>query len=67
MKRDRGARGPAVVADAVREVMSMPEVAEKLSNAGYLTVASTPDEHDAEAKEMIDYWLNVAKETDLSQ
>ncbi|ASP23668.1 tripartite tricarboxylate transporter family receptor (plasmid) [Antarctobacter heliothermus] len=56
-----------VVADAVREVMNMPDVAEKLSNAGYQPVASTPEEHDAEAKEMIDYWLNVAKETDLSQ
>lgn len=56
-----------IVADTVRDAMNDPEVAERLAAAGYLTVASTPEEHDAESRELIAYWRQIATEVDLSQ
>jgi tripartite-type tricarboxylate transporter receptor subunit TctC len=55
------------IADAIRKVMNQPEVADTLAKAGYQTVASTPEEHQAEAHEMIKYWLEMAKKVDLSR
>lgn len=55
------------VSEAIREVMNQEPVAESLANAGYQVVASTPEEHQEEAQEMIAYWLGVAEEIDLSE
>ena len=46
--------------DAFVEVMRTPEVTARLNEAGYDVVGSTPEEHDAETRRLVAFWLDLA-------
>lgn len=52
--------------NAFVEVMAQPSVKERLDNLGYLPIGNTPEEHEAQTKELVAYWLDVATRVDLS-
>lgn len=69
-----GIHAPAATPPAVRrtlrnmlvEVMRMPEVTARLNEAGYDVIGSTPDEHDAETKRLIAFWIDLATKVTIS-
>ncbi len=46
--------------DAFVEVMRTPEGNAKLVEAGYDVIGSTPEEHDAETRRLVAFWIEIA-------
>jgi len=55
-----------VLRDALVEVMRMPDVNAKLAEAGYDVIGSTPEEHDAETRRLIAFWIDLATKVKIS-
>ena len=55
-----------VLRDALVEVMRMPDVNAKLAEAGYDVIGSTPEEHDAETRRLIAFWIDLATKVRIS-
>jgi tripartite-type tricarboxylate transporter receptor subunit TctC len=52
--------------DALVEVMRMPDVNAKLVEAGYDVIGSTPEEHDAETRRLVAFWIDLATKVKIS-
>ncbi len=48
------------------EVMRMPDVTVKLNDAGYDIIGSTPEDHEAETKRLVAFWLDLATKVVIS-
>ena len=55
-----------VLRDALVEVMRTPEVTARLNEAGYDVVGSTPEEHDAETRRLVAFWIELATKVKIS-
>ena len=55
-----------VLRDLFAEVMRMPEVTKRMNDQGYDIIGSTPDEHDAETRRLVAFWLDLGKKVKLS-
>ena len=55
-----------VLRDALVEVMRAPEVNARLIEQGYDVVGSTPEEHEAETRRLVAFWLDVATKVKIS-
>ena len=55
-----------VLRDALVEVMRMPEVTTRLNDQGYDVIGSTPEEHDAETRRLVAFWLDLATKVTIS-
>jgi tripartite-type tricarboxylate transporter receptor subunit TctC len=55
-----------VLRDALVEVMRTPEVTARLNEAGYDVVGSTPEEHDAETRRLVAFWIELATKVTIS-
>ena len=55
-----------VLRDALVEVMRTPEVTARLDAQGYDVVGSTPEEHAAETRRLVAFWLDVATKVTIS-
>lgn len=53
--------------DAVAEVMREPDVVQKLVERGYETLATTPEEHQAETARLVNQWIEVGKKVNLKE
>ena len=53
--------------DAVAEVMRDPEIAKQLTERGYQTIASTPEEHQAQTNALVSQWIEVGKKVNLKE
>ena len=49
-----------VLRDALVEVMRAPELTARLNAQGYDVIGSTPEEHDAETRRLVAFWLDLA-------
>ena len=47
--------------------MRDPEVAKKLVERGYETVANTPEEHQAQTAALVSQWIEVGKKVNLKE
>ena len=69
-----GIHAPAGTALAARrtlrdffvEVMRTPDVAKRMNDQGFDVIGSTPEEHDAETRRLVGYWLDLATKVKLS-
>lgn len=52
--------------DLLVEVMRQPEVTAKLNEQGYDILGTTPDEHDAETRRLVNFWLELGKKIKLN-
>jgi len=52
--------------DALVEVMRTPEVNARLVEAGYDVIGSTPEEHDAETRRLVAFWIDIATKVKIS-
>ena len=43
-----------------------PEVNAKLMEAGYDVIGSTPEEHDAETRRLVAFWIDLATKVKIS-
>ena len=48
------------------EVMRMPDVTVKLNDAGYDIIGSTPEDHEAETKRLVAFWIDLATKVVIS-
>jgi tripartite-type tricarboxylate transporter receptor subunit TctC len=55
-----------VLRDAIVEVMRAPELTTRLNELGYDVVGSTPEEHDAETRRLVAFWLDLATRVTIS-
>jgi tripartite-type tricarboxylate transporter receptor subunit TctC len=55
-----------VLRDALVEVMRTPELTAKLNELGYDVVGTTPEEHDAETRRLVAFWLDLATKVTIS-
>jgi tripartite-type tricarboxylate transporter receptor subunit TctC len=55
-----------VLRDAFVEVMRTPEVTARLNEAGYDVIGSTPQEHDAETRRLVAFWLDLVTKVTIS-
>jgi tripartite-type tricarboxylate transporter receptor subunit TctC len=55
-----------VLRDALVEVMRTPEVNARLIEAGYDVIGSTPEEHDAETRRLVAFWIDLASRVTIS-
>jgi tripartite-type tricarboxylate transporter receptor subunit TctC len=55
-----------VLRDALVEVMRAPEINARLNEQGYDVVGSTPEEHDAETRRLVAFWLDLATRVTIS-
>jgi tripartite-type tricarboxylate transporter receptor subunit TctC len=55
-----------VLRDALVDVMRMPDVNAKLFEAGYDVIGSTPEEHAAETRRLVAFWIEVATRVRIS-
>ncbi len=55
-----------VLRDALVEVMRLPDVNAKLTEAGYDVIGSTPEEHDAETRRLVAFWIDLATKVKIS-
>jgi tripartite-type tricarboxylate transporter receptor subunit TctC len=46
--------------DLLVEVMRAPEVTRRMNEQGYDIIGSTPEEHEAETRRLVAYWLELA-------
>lgn len=53
--------------EAIVEVMRDPETARKLAERGFETIASTPEEHQAETNRLVAQWIEVGKKVNLKE
>jgi tripartite-type tricarboxylate transporter receptor subunit TctC len=53
--------------NAVADVMRDPETARKLAERGYQTLASSPEEHQAETNALVSQWIEVGKKVNLKE
>ena len=53
--------------NAVAEVMREPETAKRLTDRGYVTIASTPEEHQAETAALVNQWIEVGNKVNLKE
>jgi tripartite-type tricarboxylate transporter receptor subunit TctC len=52
---------------AIAEVMQEPDVVKKLVERGYTTIASKPEEHQAQTAELVSQWIEVGKKVNLKE
>jgi tripartite-type tricarboxylate transporter receptor subunit TctC len=61
---------PLAVRRALRnmlvEVMRMPDVTARLNEAGYDVIGSTPEEHEAETRRLVAFWIDLASKVPIS-
>ena len=55
-----------VLRDALVEVMRTPELTARLNELGYDVVGNTPEEHDAETRRLVAFWLDLATKVTIS-
>ncbi|MDB5808779.1 MAG: tripartite tricarboxylate transporter family receptor [Betaproteobacteria bacterium] len=55
-----------VLRDALVEVMRTPDVNSRLAEAGYDVSGSTPEEHDAETRRLVAFWIDLASRVAIS-
>lgn len=55
-----------VLRDAFVDVMRMPDVNAKLVETGYDVIGSTPEEHDAETRRLVAFWIDIATKVKIS-
>jgi len=55
-----------ILRDALVEVMRTPEINAKLVEAGYDVIGSTPEEHDAETRRLVAFWIDLATKVKIS-
>ena len=55
-----------ILRDALVEVMRTPEINAKLIEAGYDVIGSTPEEHDAETRRLVAFWIDLATKVKIS-
>lgn len=53
--------------DAFVESMADPDVKKRLDDLGYTPIGNTPEEHQTQTKELIEYWRDVGKRVNLSK
>ena len=46
--------------------MRPPEVNARLVEAGYDVIGSTPEEHDAETRRLVAFWIDIATKVKIS-
>lgn len=51
--------------DMIVEVMRMPEVTTRMNELGYDIIGSTPEEHDAETRRLVAFWLDLGTRINL--
>src|SRR5690606_29177367 len=51
----------------IAEIMKEPALQERLVGLGYIALANTPQEHQKQTDDMVNLWLNIAKQVDLHQ
>jgi tripartite-type tricarboxylate transporter receptor subunit TctC len=52
--------------DTMVEVMRTPMVSTRMSELGYEIIGNTPEEHDAQTRELVSFWLEVGKKVPLA-
>ena len=52
--------------DALAAVMSEPEMLKKLNSLGYSPIGNTPEEHQAMTERIVNRWVALSKQVDLS-
>jgi tripartite-type tricarboxylate transporter receptor subunit TctC len=52
--------------DLFVEVMRTPEVTKRMNEQGYDIIGSTPEEHDAETRRLVAFWLDLATKVKIS-
>ena len=55
-----------VLRDALVEVMRTPEVTARLNDLGYDVIGSTPEEHEAETRRLVAFWIDLATKVTIS-
>lgn len=53
--------------DMLVEVMKMPDVAKRMADQGFDLIGSTPEEHEAETRRLVAFWLDLGKRIDLKK
>ena len=48
------------------EVMRTPEVTKRMNDQGYDIIGTTPEEHDAETRRLVSFWLDLGTRVNLS-
>jgi tripartite-type tricarboxylate transporter receptor subunit TctC len=51
--------------DMLVEVMRTPETTARMNELGYDIVGSTPEEHDAETRRLVAFWIDLGKRIDI--
>jgi tripartite-type tricarboxylate transporter receptor subunit TctC len=52
--------------DLLVEVMRLPEVTKRMNDLGYDIIGTTPEEHDAETRRLVTFWLDLGTKINLS-
>ena len=52
--------------DTMVEVMRTPQVSTRMAELGYEIIGNTPEEHDAQTRELVNFWLEVGKKVPLA-
>ena len=52
--------------DMLVEVMRQPEATAKLAEQGYDILGTTPEEHDAETRRLVNFWVELGKKIKLN-
>jgi tripartite-type tricarboxylate transporter receptor subunit TctC len=52
--------------DAFVEVMRTPNTTRRLNDAGYDVIGSTPEEHEAETRRLVNFWLDLGTKIKIS-
>ena len=47
--------------------MREPDTAKQLTDRGYQTIASTPEEHQAQTNALVGQWIEVGKKVNLKE
>ena len=55
-----------VLRDALVEVMRTSELTARLNAQGYDVIGSTPEEHDAETRRLVAFWIDLATKVTIS-
>lgn len=52
--------------DVMVEVMHTPQISKRLAELGYEIIGNTPEEHEQQTRELVNFWLDVGKRVPLT-
>jgi tripartite-type tricarboxylate transporter receptor subunit TctC len=52
--------------DTMVEVMRTPQVSTRMTELGYEIIGNTPEEHDEQTRQLVEFWLEVGKKVPLA-